>query len=261
VAFEKITYDVDNGLARLTLHRPETGNAVDLDLARELMEAATAASEDAAVRALLLTGAGSTFCVGGDLKSFAPQSASLGRHLKDVTTYLHAAVSRLARLRAPVVAAVQGSAAGAGMSLACAADLVVAGESSRFVLAYTRIGLSPDGSATWFLPRLIGLRRALDLALTNRALSANEALDWGIVSRVVPDANLFDEAERIARGLASGPTAALDASKRLLRDSFTNTLETQMELETLAIADNASRDGPEGIAAFLQKRPAEFTGG
>jgi 2-(1,2-epoxy-1,2-dihydrophenyl)acetyl-CoA isomerase len=260
VEFETIRYTVEDGLARLTLDRPDAGNAVDLDLARDLMYATTAASEDRSVRAVLLTGSGRNFCVGGDLKAFSSHTGDLGLHLKEVTTYLHAAVSRLVRLEVPVVAAVQGSAAGAGMSLACASDLLLMGASARLVLAYTRIGLSPDGSATWSLPRLVGLRRSLDLALTNRPLSADEAVLWGLASRVVADEDLAGEAEAFALELAAGATSALGDAKRLLRESLANPLETQMELETIALAANANRDGPEGIAAFLEKRRPQFGG-
>jgi 2-(1,2-epoxy-1,2-dihydrophenyl)acetyl-CoA isomerase len=165
------------------------------------------------------------------------------------------------RLPAPVVAAVQGSAAGAGMSLAAAADLVLAGASSRFVMAYTAIGLTPDGSGTWTLPRLVGLRRALELTLTNRRLSAEEAVAEGIATRVVPDDQLADEALALARSLAAGPTGALGAAKRLLRESIGRDLEAQLALETESLARAAnSADSREGIAAFLEKRPADFRG-
>ncbi len=252
-----VRWSVDDGLARLTLHRPEAGNAIDLSVARELADAATALSEDESVRVVLLTGAGANFCVGGDLKAFAAQ-ADLSRHLEDVTAPLHTAISRLAHLAAPVVAAVQGSAAGAGMSLACGADIVLAGASARFVLAYARVGLSPDGGGSWYLPRLVGVRRALDLALTNRVLSAEDAVRWGIATRAVPDGDLFREAEDLCGDLLAGAPHALAAAKRLLRDSLGHSLETQLELETMALSDNAGRAGPEGIAAFLEKRPPRF---
>lgn len=259
MTFATITYGVTDGIARLTLNRPDAGNAVDVALARELMDATMAASEDASVRVVLLTGAGKNFCVGGDLRAFSARD-DLGLHLKEVTTYLHAAVSRLARLDVPVIAAVQGSAAGAGMSLACGADLLLAATSARFVLAYSRVGLSPDGGGSWYLPRLVGLQRALDLAFTNRVLCAGEAVEWGLVTRAVADDQLTAEAEALARALAEGSRGALADAKRLLRESLGNQLETQLELETLALSKNASRDGPEGIIAFLAKRAPRFGG-
>lgn len=173
----------------------------------------------------------------------------------------HAAVSRLTRMDPPVIAAVNGTAAGAGMSLACACDLVLAAESARFTMAYTKVGLTPDGSSTYFLSRLVGLRRALELALTNRVLSAQEAFDWGIVSRVVADGELMAQADALAADLASG-AAALGASKRLLYGGWTETLETQLEHESQTISDiSRTKDGKEGIATFLEKRaPIMFKG-
>ena len=257
---ETVGYRVEAGVAHLTLDRPEAGNAISLQVARDLMEATMACSEDRSVRAVLLTGAGKTFCVGGDLSSFSGQ-ADLPLHLREVTTYLHAAVSRLARLDAPLVVAVQGSAAGAGMSLALGADILLLGASARLVMAYTRVGLSPDGSGTWFLPRLVGLRRALDLTLTNQVVTADDAVAWGLASRVVADDELAAEATQLATELASGPTAAFGAAKRLLRESLGTSLETQLELETNALCANAgTADGREGIQAFLDKRAPRFTG-
>src|SRR6266850_69551 len=153
------------------------------------------------------------------------------------------------------------SAGGAGMSLCLFADLAIAAESAKFTLAYTRAGLSPDGGSTYFLPRIVGVRRALELALTNRVLSAREAMDWGIVNRVVPDAELQNEVSALAKQLAAGATGALGAAKRLLHHSSSESLETQMELEAQAIAERArTADAREGIAAFIAKRPANFNG-
>ncbi|HLY29546.1 MAG TPA: enoyl-CoA hydratase-related protein [Ktedonobacterales bacterium] len=254
-----IALDIHDHIARLTLNRPEAGNALTLTMARELMEAALQCGEDPTVRVVLLTGAGNTFCAGGDLKSFAATGDQLPRHAKEITTYLHAAISLLTRMQAPVIAAVQGSAAGGGMSLTCACDLVLAAESARFVVAYTRIGLTPDGSASYFLPRLIGLRRALELTLTNRPLSAQEAYDWGLVNIVTSDAELLSRAEALAAQLATGATYAQGVAKRLMRLSWNETLETQMATESQAIADAARlADAHEGIAAFLEKRPPRF---
>ena len=161
----------------------------------------------------------------------------------------------------PLVIAINGNAGGAGMSLAAAGDIVIAGEAVRFTLAYTRVGLSPDGSATYFLPRLIGLRRTMELALTNRMISAREAEAWGIVTRVVPDAEAVAQAASIAQELANGPTRSYGAVKRLLYATANSTLDQQMELETETIANLArSEDSREGIAAFLAKRAPVFKG-
>jgi 2-(1,2-epoxy-1,2-dihydrophenyl)acetyl-CoA isomerase len=260
--YDTIDLTIRDGVAHLTLNRPDAANSITLEMARDLMYATLQCDEDPAVRAVLLAGAGRMFCGGGDLKTFAVKGgAQLSQYLKEVTTYLHAAVSRLTRMNAPVIAAVHGSAAGAGMSLACAADLVIAADNAKFTMAYTRAGLTPDGSSTYFLSRIVGLRRALELTLTSRVLSAPEALALGIATRVVPEAQLRHEASALAADLAAGPTQALGASKRLLHAGWTGTLETQMELETRAIADIArTDDAREGIAAFLEKRPAKFAG-
>ena len=261
MAYETIDLQVRDGIAHLMLNRPAAANSITLELAKDLMEATLACDEDPAVRAVLFTGAGRMFCGGGDLKTFASKGAELPHYLKAVTTYLHAAVSRLTRMNAPVIAAVQGSAAGAGLSFVCAADIVLAADNAKFTMAYTRAGLTPDGSSTYFLSRIVGLRRALELSLTSRVFSAAEAQTLGIVTQVVAEAQLQNEAAALAKTLAAGPTAALGATKRLLHAGWTGTLETQMELETRAIADIArTHDAQEGIAAFVAKRPPSFRG-
>jgi len=259
--YETVDLSIRDSVGYLILNRPESANSITLELARDLMYAALECDENPAIRAVVLAGNGRMFCGGGDLKTFASKGDSLPHYLKDVTTYLHAAVSRLTRMDAPVIAAVHGSAAGAGMSLTCAADFVLAAEGAKFTMAYTRAGLTPDGSSTYFLSRIVGLRRALELTLTNRVLSASEAVTLGIATRVVPEARLLDEAQALATALAAGATKALGASKRLLHAGWTGTLESQMELETRVIADIArGADAREGIAAFVQKRPPKFVG-
>jgi 2-(1,2-epoxy-1,2-dihydrophenyl)acetyl-CoA isomerase len=258
--FSTIRAEVDDGLATLTLARPDAGNAIDLTMAQELGEVTTAWATDPGVRAVLLQAEGRSFCVGGDVKGFAGQ-ADLPAHLTAIVTHLHAALLRLTRMPAPVVAAVQGSAAGGGLGIALAADLVLVGASARFVVAFTAVGLSPDSSSSWSLPRLVGLRRALDLALTNRPMSAEEAVAEGLASRVVADDELAAEARQLARTLADGPTGALGATKRLLRGSLQQDLEVQLELEAASLATaGGTADGREGIAAFVEKRPPRFTG-
>jgi 2-(1,2-epoxy-1,2-dihydrophenyl)acetyl-CoA isomerase len=174
---------------------------------------------------------------------------------------LHTALSRLARMDAPVIAAVNGTAGGAGLSLVMAADLAIAAQSAKFTMAYTGAGLSPDGSSTFYMPRKIGDRKARELMLTNRVLSAAEALDWGVVNQVVADGQALDLAMILARRLAAGPTRAYGAVKTLLNDSFEHGLESQMALEASKIAELVvSEDGQEGIQAFLEKRKPGFTG-
>ena len=259
--FETLNLDVAGGVARLTLNRPEAADAFDAEKARELFDAAIACDERDDIRAVLLTGAGRMFSAGGDLRYFAAQEDRLGAALKHITGHLHAAVARMAHMDAPVVCAVNGMAAGAGFSLAASCDYVIAAKSARFTLAYTAAGLSPDGSSTWFLPRLVGLRRARELMLTNRMLTADEALDIGIVDRVVADEALMDDAAAQAAAFAAGPTQAYGATKRLLQETWANGLETQMDRETRSIAGLArTADAREGIDAFLGKRKPGFAG-
>lgn len=249
------------GVLEITLNRPDSGNALSPDLAAELAEVANECVGDSSVRAVILTGAGRMFCAGGDLSSMAEAGDTRHAMLLKMTQGVHTAVSRFARMNAPVVAAVNGMAAGGGFSLAVSGDFILAAESAKFLLAYTNAGLSPDGSSSWFLPRKIGHARASELMLTNRMLSAEEALDWGLINRVVADGNLMDEARALACKVASGPTLAYGTVKRLLAESFSNGLETQMEHEARGIADSSvSSDGKEGVAAFLEKRKPSFNG-
>lgn len=251
----------EGGVARLTLNRPDAANALHLDMCRELLDAAVRCDEDPDVRALVVDAAGRLFCAGGDLRFFAEYGGDVGPLVKEMTVYLHGAFSRFARMRAPVVTAVQGMAAGGGLGLAMCSDIVLAGESAAFAMAFTAAGLSPDSSSTWFLPRIVGMRRAQELMLTNRRLDAREALEWGLVTQVAPDDALEAEAAALARTLAAGPTAAFGSVKRLLCETFANGLETQMEMEAREIAANArGADGREGVAAFLAKRKPAFTG-
>jgi len=262
MSYDTLLFDHSDGIATITLNRPDEANALDMVLARELMDAALACDDDGRTRAVLLTGSGAMFCAGGDLKYFHSLGADrVNRTLKEVATYLHVAISHFQRMRAPLIIAVNGTAAGAGMSLAISGDLVLAAESAKFTMAYTAAGLSPDGSSSYFLPRLVGLRRAQELLFTNRRLSAAEALDWGLVTQVEADDALADTARALAARLADGPTGAYGMVKSLLIDTYDNSLESQMELEGRIIADRAAgRDGLEGIDAFVNKRAPVFTG-
>ena len=257
-AYETIDLDVRDGVAHLTLNRPDAANGINLQLAQDLMEATLAIAADPGARVVLLTGAGKMFCAGGDVKGFADRD-DLPTYLRETLGPLHVAITNLVRGDAPVVAAVQGSAAGAGMGFVGASDLVVAAESAKFVMAYTGVGLTPDGSSSWFLPRTIGLRRALELTFTNRVLSAAEALEWGLITKVVPDDQLLDDAGALAAQLAAGPARALAAAKRLLHTSLEETLESHLAREAEAIsAASGTPEGSEGIAAFVEKRKPVF---
>ena len=246
-----------HGVAHMRLVRPDAANAIDLTFALEFCDAVEACA-DGGSRAVMISAEGKQFCGGGDLRSFNGQ-ADLSAHLAEVTSHLHRGLATLAELDAPVVIAVQGPAAGAGLGLVCAGDVVIAAESARFLMAYTAAGLTPDGSSSYFLPRLVGLRRALDLTLTNRPISAREGLEWGLVSRVVADHDVASEAERLAAALAAGPTLAFGASKRLLRSGGDLRAHLNLERETL-FHSAGTADGREGVRAFAERRTATFTG-
>ena len=261
MAYDAILYDVKDSVATITLNRPDAYNALNLTLGRDVFQATLEADESREVRCILITGAGKAFCAGGDVKDFADNPDRIGILVKELTTYLHGAVSRLARSPKPVIMAVNGVAAGGGMSLALSGDLVVAAESAKFNMAYSRIAASPDGSSSYFLPRMIGLRRALELHFTNRTLSAREAMEWGLVNRVHPDADFPAAVRALARELAQGPTLAFGRAKLLFHQSTQESLETQMELEAQAIAASGhTEDFRNGVVAFARKQPVTFTG-
>jgi 2-(1,2-epoxy-1,2-dihydrophenyl)acetyl-CoA isomerase len=256
-----LLFERDGAIARLTLNRPTAGNAIDMELGRALMAAAIACDEDAGIRCVVLTGAGRLFCAGGDIGAFSQAGAGLPALLKELTGYLHMAVSRLARMGKPLICAVNGPAAGAGLSLAVLGDMVLAARSAHFTVAYTGIGLTPDGGSSWLLPRLVGHRRAQELMLTNRRVASQEAADIGLVTRMVEDADLAAETSALAQQLCVGATQALGRTRGLLLSGLTATLETQMEAEARAIADSArGPEGHEGVAAFIQKRKPDFGG-
>lgn len=245
----------------MTLNRAEARNAMDVEFMRDLSRAASHIEHDPSVRVVLLLAAGGTFSVGGDIKCFAAFGDDTAARIKETADTFHQAIGTLARMTPPIVVAVNGFAAGGGFSLAMAGDLVIAGRSARFTMAYSGIGFSPDGGASYHLPRLVGLRRAAELILTDRVLSAEEALDWGVVTRVVPDDALVSEARNLAKQLAAGAMLAQVNSKKLLRASHGHSLEQQLDLEAESVARTASSaDGLEGMAAFAQKRKPRFGG-
>ncbi len=261
MTYEKIIFAVSNGIATITLNRPAAFNALDAQMAREFHDAIITCSEDDTVRVVVITGSGRAFCAGGDVKGFSEALDHIGAHVKRLTTELHGAVSRMVRMPKPTVSAVNGVAAGGGMSLALAGDLIVATQSARFTMAYTQIGASPDGSSSFTLPRLVGVKRALELTLLNPVLSAEEAMAWGIVNRVFPDDSFRTEVNALATQLAQGPTQAYGRAKALFYSSTSESLETQMELEALNIAAcGKTADFREGVIAFAEKRAPLFKG-
>jgi 2-(1,2-epoxy-1,2-dihydrophenyl)acetyl-CoA isomerase len=261
MGYEAIRYEVRDAVATIALNRPEAYNALNLTLGRDLFHAALEADEDRAVRCIVVTGTGKAFCAGGDVKDFVDNLGRIGVHIKELTTYLHGAISRFARTDKPVIMAVNGIAAGGGFSLALSGDLVLAAESAKFTMAYSKIAASPDGSSSYFLPRLIGLRRAMELYFTNRVLTAKEAVEWGMVTRAVPDADFKGAVDALARELAQGPSKSFGIAKRLLHQSTWESLETQMELEAQGIAAcGHTEDFRAGVTAFAEKKTPTFRG-
>jgi 2-(1,2-epoxy-1,2-dihydrophenyl)acetyl-CoA isomerase len=258
VSYETLSVARDGAVAVITLDRPDAGNSLNMAMAEDLLEVGLELEGDPGVRCVVITGTGKVFCFGGDLKAMSEQD-NLPGFLNALTAKLHAAISVFNRMKPPVIAAVNGAAAGAGVGLLAMADLALAAQGVKITLAYTGVALTPDGSTTYFLPRLLGRRRAMELMLTNRGLSAEEACDWGLVNRVVPGSELLEESMNLARGLAAGPTGAFGATKRLLLSSDDSSLETQMALEGRTIAaQGGSAEGREGVGAFLEKRSPDY---
>lgn len=240
---------VADGVGHLELNRPDASNTIDLPFTAAFLDALERARDDDAVRVVLLTGRGRMFCAGGDLGAMDAADDS-SAYLQELADALHVAVRVLDTLEKPVVVGVQGAAAGAGLSLVLGGDLVVAARSAAFVTAYTSVGLTLDGGQSWLLPRVVGLQRALELTLTPRRLSAEEAQTWGIVTRVVDDAQVADEAAALARRLADGPATAFGRARRLIRSAWDRDLSDQLDVEARTIA--ASVAEPESAALIAR---------
>lgn len=255
----RVLVEQHEGVAIIRFNRPAAGNAIDVELAKGLLECAIAVEDDAAVRCIVLTGAGPFFCVGGDVRSMGRGAVSA--FLNEVTAYLHAAITRLMRMKKPLVTAINGPAAGAGFSLAVLGDIAIMSRAAHLSLAYSQLGFSPDGGATWLLPRLVGLRHAQEIALTNRRVAADEAVRLGLVTQAVSASALHDTSMAIARRLAAGPTEALGMTRQLIAQSLSTSLEEQMAVEADCIAACArTPHGREGVSAFLGKRAPRFSG-
>jgi 2-(1,2-epoxy-1,2-dihydrophenyl)acetyl-CoA isomerase len=260
--YKGMKFEVRESVAWITFNRPEAFNAIDRQTTDEFYDIVNRCSLDRSIRAVVLTGAGDrAFCAGGDVGEFVKRGDDVEAHVRDMTTPLHAGMSRLAWLQAPVIAAINGVAAGAGLSFAASCDLAIAADTAKFTSAYTQIGLTPDGSSTFFLTRLLGRRRVMELYLTNRVLNAQEALEWGLVNRVVPAGELMTEVTKLATQLAKGPTRAYAGVKKLVMAAPNDTLESQMERETRSIASMCrTKDAREGFKAFVEKRKPNFVG-
>jgi 2-(1,2-epoxy-1,2-dihydrophenyl)acetyl-CoA isomerase len=255
----------EGALAIITLNRPDSRNALSRQMHALLIETTRACETDPSVRAVLLRAAGDHFMAGGDVKGFhAELQGNIDAHAAGFEMRVidaHQFVYQIRRMPKPVLVAVQGGVAGIGMSVVMAADLVIAADDAFFTLAYRHIGLSPDGCASYLLPRIVGERRALEIALLGERFAAAQALAMGLVNRVVPRASLETEALRIATELANGPTHALAATKRLIRGSWDNSWDEQSHREAEAMASCVvTQDHREGVAAFVEKRLPRFVG-
>ena len=257
--FRHIQFEKQGAIARITLNRSDAANGLDSLMASELKQAARQCAGDPELKVVILTAQGRFFCAGGDLKEMLSHGDEIGAAAQALADDFHAAISSLSRMQAVLLIAVNGIAAGGGFSLALIGDLVLAAESASFTMAYTRAGLCPDGASSHFLPRLVGLRKAQELILTNPVLDAREACELGLVTRVVADQELAAEVDRLAQELAAGARLPAAYARKLLLASPGNDLETQMALEGQLLAQcAASPDGREGIQAFVDKRQPDF---
>lgn len=251
-----------DGVAHLRLSRPESANGLNVELLRALHEAVLRIHGDGRVRAVLLSGEGKNFCAGGDVHTFLSKGEALPDYIRVATSLLQLATAALIRLNPPVVAAVQGFAAGGGgMGLVCSADFVVAAESAKFLAGATRVAMVPDAGVSVTLTQLVGFRRAMEILMLNPVITAAEAKDMGLITRVAADAQLMDEAWALARQLAAGAPAALANTKRLLWNGIGESVEAAMpqENQTQAVLSGMA-DAREGLAAVIEKRAPRFTG-
>lgn len=253
--FETIQFGVKDGIATLVLNRPAVMNALNTRMRAEITEALTGL--DDSVRCVVITGSGPAFCSGQDLTD-AGASIDVEATLRNEYEPMLRAITTC---RAPVIAAINGTAAGAGANLALVADVVIAAESAQIVQAFTRIGLIPDAGGTWAIPRAVGLARSMGMMLFADAISARQAADWGLIWEALPDAEFVEGVARRARHLADGPTEAYLSIREALSVSFDNDLDAQLDVEArLQGKAGRSRDFKEGVTAFLEKRKARFTG-
>ena len=260
MAYETITVDVSDKIATITLNRPERMNACSLDMAGEINDALSSEMGDA--RCLIITGAGRGFCSGADLQARGKSSIGGGEgSYVALTRHYNPLMINLARLNMPVITAVNGAAAGVGCSIGLCGDFVIAGKSGYFLQAFVNIGLVPDGGASWMLPRLIGKARATEMMMLGEKISAEKALDWGMIYKVVEDAELQAEARALATRLANGPTVSYATMRRNILVAMENSYAEQLlaEAEGQRIAGN-SEDAAEGGLAFLEKRKPNFQG-
>ena len=258
---DSVLTEQHENILEIRLNRPEMYNALNLGMMRMLADTLASSAVDSSIKGILLTGSGKAFCAGGDLKWISQQSEGAGSVLHRLAPQFHLSIIEIRRMEKPVVAAVNGIAAGGGFSLALACDFRVIGESATLRQAYTSSGLSIDGGGSFALPRLVGLARAMEIMAFDQPISAAQALEWGLVTRVVPDLEVVSAALTMLNELSRTSLHSFAWSKKLMNDSFNNTLETQLELERQGISDCGSHpNGQEGMRAFVEKRKPSFRG-
>lgn len=246
-------------ILEIALNRPETYNALNLDMMKMLGEALSSAAADSSTKGIIVTGTGKAFCSGGDLKWISQQKEDAGSVLYRLAPQFHLSITEIRRMQKPVIAAINGIAAGGGFSLALACDFRVLGQSAILRQAYTSSGLSIDGGGSFALPRLVGLARAMEIMAFDEPIPSAKALEWGLVTKVVPDDMVMPESLAMLNRLSQAALHSFAWSKKLMVDSFQHSLETQLELERQGISDCAAHpNGREGIRAFVEKRKPSF---